>query len=150
MRGLFSRQKQGRKCSKLYIIIRFLWVQKMNRLVQGLTKSQLWFSLIVFTILGTCLCFYMALKGFLIFSHDRIQIHEMTSIRPAYKNYNIGPLHLDISRKNDEQQSSLSKYIDSVLDISSSIDLLPIEHSKGKEKWDITIFEENKTANDKK
>lgn len=130
MRGLFNRQKQGRKCSKFYVLIRFLWVQKMNRLVQGLSKSQLWFSLIVFTILGTCLCFYMALKGFLASSHDRIRVDEVTSIRPFYKDDHTVSHLLNISIKKDEKQSSLSRYIDSVINVSGDFDLRHIEHSK--------------------
>lgn len=122
----------------------------MDRLVQGLSKSQLWFSLIVFTILGTCLCFYIALKGFLASSDDKLKIDEMTSIRPVYKDYNAGSLLLDTSIKKDEKQSSLSSYTDSVINVSGDFDLRHIAHSKDKEIWNRTIIEENKIANDKK
>lgn len=122
----------------------------MDRLTRGLSKPQLWFSLIFFAILGTFLCFYMTLKGFLAFSHDRIRIDEVKSIRPVYKDYNPASILLNTSIKKYEKQSSLSRYIDSVINATGDFDLHQIDNSEGKEIWNCQITEENKTANDKK
>lgn len=150
MKTLFKRQKPRRRCSQFYILIRFWWVQKMDRLTRGLSKPQLWFSLIIFTILGTGLSMYLALKGFLPVSHDRIRIDAIMSIRPINKDHHTVSHLPNITIKKDERQSSLSRFIDSVINASGDFDFHQIDNSEGKEIWGSPITEENKTANDKK
>lgn len=150
MRSLFSRQKQAFKCPKSYLIARFWWVQKMDRLAGGLSKKQLWCSLILFTILGTALSLYMALKGFLAFSPDSMQIDAVSAIRPADQDCNSGSYLIDFSNKNEDEQSGLSIYIDSAINLSAPVYLHPNDSSVGKKIWSSPITGEDNKSKDKK
>lgn len=150
MRSLFARQKPRRRCPKFYVLIRFRWVQQMDRLTGGLSRSQLCFSLILFTILGTGLNLYLALKGFLPASHHSLQIDAVTVIKPVYKDCNAVLLSLNISAKKDRKQTELGRYIDSVINLSAAADLCPNTNSIGREIWSSPITGENNTGNDKK
>ncbi len=122
MRGLFQKQKRNSEPSRLYLIIRFWCVTKMNRLTRGLSKSQLRVSLVIFTTLGTVICSYTALRGFLSVSRESIHIDALKMLKSPY-NESIEMKFLEVPVKKYAKQSNLSMYIDSVIKSMEVIDL---------------------------
>ncbi|WP_294958353.1 hypothetical protein [uncultured Flavobacterium sp.] len=94
----------------------------MNRLTRGLSKSQLRFSLVIFALLGTGICSYTALSGFLSDSRESIHIDALKILKSPY-NESIELKFLDVPVKKYAKQSSLSIYIDSVMKAVEVIDL---------------------------
>ncbi len=123
MRRLFSKHKNTNKHSRIYVMIRFWWVVKMNRITKNLSKSQLWLSLAVFMMTGTVLCFYKVISGVLLDSSESISIEEISVVKPIYSDKNETLHLLNISLLKSEKQSDLGRYIDSVINVSGIIDL---------------------------
>lgn len=122
MRSLFKKQKRNAVPSRIYLIIRFWWVTKMNRLARGLSKSQLRFSLVIFVVLGTVICSYTALSGFLSDNQESIHIDALKMLNSPYKE-SVEMKFLEVPVKKYAKQSNLSIYIDSVIKSMEVIDL---------------------------
>lgn len=109
--------------------MRFWWVTKMNRLTRDLSNSQLKFSVIIFAALGTILCVYNALSGFLSESQKSMNIDAVKVLKPAYS-HEGGPMHsLDLSFNKYAERSNISRYIDSVINTADLTDLSKNQNS---------------------
>lgn len=118
--------------SRFYLIIRFWWVTKMNRVTRTLSKSQLRLSLVIFSVLGTGICSYTALRGFLSVSRESIHIDALKMIKPAhYESFEMK--FPDVLVKRYAKQSNLSIYIDSVIKSVEVIDLSGNYDFKGRD-----------------
>lgn len=147
MRGLF--QKRNDVPSRFYLIIRFWWVTKMNRLIRGLSKSQLRFSLVIFALLGTGICSYTALSGFLSERRESIHIDALKTVKPAYYE-SIEIKFLDVPVRQYAKQSNLSIYIDSVIKAVEVIDLPGNYDFKGRDIKNIPKTRDTNSQNYKK
>ncbi len=123
MRGLFGKQKQNRNGLQIYQLFRFWREVKMNQITSGLSRSQLKFSLYIFVLLGTVCCFFTAFRGVFMDSSPSIHIDGVSVVRPIYADQNKALHLLDVSFESHEKQAPLSRYIDSVIKVSGSIDL---------------------------
>lgn len=131
MRSLFRKHKDIDQHSRVYLMIRFWWVVKMDRITKNLSKSQLWLSLAVFMMIGTVLCFYKIISGVLLDSPESISIERISVVKPFYSDKNETLHFLNISLKKSEKQSDLGRYIDSVINVSCTIDLDKKYNSNG-------------------
>lgn len=144
MRSLMRKQKQNVKSSRSYMIIRFWWVTKMNRLTRDLSNSQLKFSVIIFAALGTILCVYNALSGFLSESQKSMSIDAVKVLKPAYSDKG-GHMHsLDLPFNKYAERSNLSRYIDSVINEADLTDLSKNQNSNAE---DFSISPKLKSTN---
>ncbi len=144
MRRLMRKQKQNVKSSRSYMIIRFWWVTKMNRLTRDLSNSQLKFSVIIFAALGTILCVYNALSGFLSESQKSMSIDAVKVLKPAYSDKG-GHMHsLDLPFNKYAERSNLSRYIDSVINEADLTDLSKNQNSNAE---DFSISPKLKSTN---
>ncbi|MBZ4033844.1 hypothetical protein K6T82_03640 [Flavobacterium sp. 17A] len=101
----------------------------MNRLTRDLSNSQLKFSVIIFAALGTILCVYNALSGFLSESQKSMNIDAVKVLKPAYS-HEGGPMHsLDLSFNKYAERSNISRYIDSVINTADLTDLSKNQNS---------------------
>lgn len=103
----------------------------MDRITKNLSKSQLWLSLAVFMMTGTVLCFYKIISGVLLDSPESISIEGISVVKPFYSDKNETLHFLNISLKKSEKQSDLGRYIDSVINVSGTIDLDKKYNSNG-------------------
>lgn len=144
MRSLMRKQRQNVKSSRSYLMIRFWWVTKMNRLSRDLSNSQLKFSVITFTALGTILCVYNALSGFLSQSQKSINIDAVKVLKPAYSDEG-GHMHsLDLPFNKYAERSNISRYIDSVINAADLTDLSKNQNSNAE---DFSISPKLKSTN---
>lgn len=131
-------------------MVKLWWVRKMNRLTKNLSKSQLCFFLIFFSVLGTILCFYTAVKGVLIDSSESITIDGVSVIKSVYNDQVFEPYFMDTAFKGNIKKSYLSRYLDSVINISVPINLNKIDTSRAENFYSIMESTENNTAKNKK
>lgn len=85
MKSLFKKGIRTEKSVRPYLMVKLWWIKKMNGLTCDLSKLQLLISLFVFTILGTLLCLYIAVSGFLNHKSGSIHIDAVTTVRSADK-----------------------------------------------------------------
>ncbi|MET3029155.1 hypothetical protein ABXT06_20930 [Flavobacterium sp. UW10123] len=104
----------------------------MNRLTRGLSKSQLQFSLVIFAVLGTGICSYTTLSGFLLDRRGSIHIDALKMLKPAYDE-SVEMKFLEVPVKQYAKQSNLSIYIDSVIKAVEIIDLSGNYDFKGRD-----------------
>ena len=149
MRSLFQKQNRNAVPSRFYLIIRFWWVTKMNRLTRDLSKLQLRFSLVIFAVLGTGICSYKALSGFLSDSRESIHIDALKMLKPAY-NESIEIKFLEVPVKQYAKQSNLSIYIDSVIKAAEVIDFSGNYDFNGREIKDSPKTRDTNSPNYKK
>lgn len=131
-------------------MVKLWWVRKMNRLTKNLSKSQLCFFLIFFSVLGTILCFYTAVKGVLIDSSESITIDGVSVIKSVYNDQVFEPYFMLTAFKGNIKKSYLSRYVDSVINISIPINLNKIDTSRAEDFYSIMESAENNTAKNKK
>lgn len=150
MKSILKKQNQDQKELRLYVMVKLWWVRKMNRLTKNLSKSQLSFFLIFFSILGTILCFYTAVKGVLMDSSESIRIDGVSAIKSVYNDKVSEAYFIDASFKENENKSYLNRYIDSLIKTSGAIYINKEDTTGAKDFYSIEQSEENKTANNKK
>lgn len=101
----------------------------MNRLTRDLSNSQLKFSVIIFAALGTILCVYNALNGFVSESQKSMNIDAVKMLKPAYSDEG-GHMHsLDLTFNKYIERSNISRYIDSVINAADLTDLSKNQNS---------------------
>lgn len=150
MRSLMRKQRQNVKSSRSYLMIRFWWVTKMNRLTRDLSNSQLKFSLIIFAALGTILCVYNALSGFLSESQKSMNNDAVKVLKPSYSD-EVGHIHsLNMPFNKYAERSNLSRYIDSVINAADLIDLSKNQNSNSKDFSSSPKLKETNSSNYKK
>ncbi|WP_163397389.1 hypothetical protein [Flavobacterium fluviatile] len=116
----------------------------MNRLTRDLSNSQLKFSVIIFAALGTILCVYNALSGFLSESQKSMSIDAVKVLKPAYSDKG-GHMHsLDLPFNKYAERSNLSRYIDSVINEADLTDLSKNQNSNAE---DFSISPKLKSTN---
>ena len=116
----------------------------MNRLTRDLSNSQLKFSVIIFAALGTILCVYNALSGFVSQSQKSINIDAVKMLKPAYSDEG-GHMHsLDLPFNKYAERSNLSRYIDSVINAADLTDLSKNQNSNAE---DFSISPKLKSTN---
>ncbi|MFH7001162.1 hypothetical protein NLG42_19355 [Flavobacterium plurextorum] len=150
MKSVLKKQNQDQKELRLYVMVKLWWVRKMNSLTKDLSKSQLYFFLIFFSILGTTFCFYTAIKGVVVNSSESIRIDGVSAIKSVYNDQVFEPYFMDTAFKGNIKKSYLSSYVDSVINTSSPIYLNKIDTSRAKDFYSIMESAENNKANNKK
>ncbi|GEM_PF-1018725 len=150
MNSVLRKQNQNHKDWRLYLMVKLLWVRKMNRLTKNLSKSQLCFFLIFFSVLGTILCFYTAIKGVMVDSSESIRIDGVSAIKSVYNDRVFESYFMDTAFKGNIKKSYLSRYVDSVINTSIQINLNKIDTSRAEDFYSIMESTENNTANSKK
>ncbi|GAA3772872.1 hypothetical protein [Flavobacterium ginsengiterrae] len=101
----------------------------MNRLTRDLSNSQLKFSVIIFAALGTILCVYNALSGFVSESQKSMNIDAVKMLKPAYSDEG-GHMHsLDLPFNKYVERSNISRYIDSLINAADLTDLSKNQYS---------------------
>ena len=107
----------------------------MNRLTRDLSNSQLKFSVIIFAALGTILCVYNALSGFLSESQKSMNIDAVKVLKHAY---------------GDAERSNISRYIDSVINAADLIDWSKNQNSNAEDFTSSPNLKETNSSNYKK
>lgn len=133
MRCLLRRHKKINRASRIYLLLRFWWVVKMNRITKNLSRLQLSLCLFIFITAGTVFCFYKISRGVLPHGAELIRIDGISVVRPAYSEQNKAEHLLDASNKKKEKQAELNRYIDSVIYAPYSIDVHNNYNSKAED-----------------
>lgn len=123
MKSLFRKHKQTSGDLLVYLKVRHFWAVKMKGITRDLSPSKLRLYLIIFTLLGTVLCLYTALAGFLSEKRQSIRINEISVIKPHHTVETAGLHFIDQEVKADKNSSYLSRLIDSVIKASGPINL---------------------------
>ncbi|MDP5200190.1 hypothetical protein [Flavobacterium sp. DG2-3] len=150
MKSILRKENQVQKDLRFYVMLKLWWVRKMNSLTKDLSKSQLYFFLIFFIILGTTLCFYTAVRGFLINSTESISIDGVSAIKSVYNDLVFEPYFMDTAFEGNIKKPYISRYIDSVINTTPPIYLYKIDTSRAEDFYSIMESAENNTANKKK
>ena len=122
----------------------------MNRLTRDLSNSQLKFLLIIFAALGTILCVYNALSGFLSESQKSMHIDAVKVLKPAYSDEGGNMHSLDLPFNKYAERSNLSRYIDSVINAADLIDLSKNQNSNAEDFTSSPKLKETNSSNYKK
>lgn len=123
MKSLFRKHKQTSGNLLVYLKVRHFWAVKMNRITRDLSPSELGLYLIIFTLLGTVLCLYTALAGFLPEKRQSIHINEISVIKPLHTGETAGLNFIDQEVKADKNSLYISRLIDSIIKSSGPINV---------------------------